>query len=252
MTFQPPFPLYLHTFRPARETDLHYIEHLANKWRKAVGFLPKEAVRQYIRWGLVELGLENDEPAGYVLYKLTMPDNPGITAIFQTAVQLDARRHSIGRQLIREIEQKSIDSGNQLIQLWCASDLEANEFWSAAGFHPIALRQGGKQRKRLHIAWRLAHVEDAEKLHPFSNRRRNVNGPAVIIPEKITADTIISGCKTDNLRALWTDLTKAHSTVSSVASYSSHGCSDSAPASLFDRPDQPTHAPIDQISPHTD
>ncbi len=213
--------------------DAQYIEELTKRYSRSIGFLPKVAIAKYIEWGLVELGLENDEPAGYVLYKLNMPDNPGITAIFQTAVQMDARRHSIGQQLVRLVIQKSIDFGNQLIQLWCASDLEANEFWSAAGFQPHAMREVGKKRKRLHILWRRASNEESNMNLPVSGRRRNVNGHAVLVPASATKELILKACKEDRCLSVWKEIKTAGSIASYAHSSGLHGASDSSQDSLF-------------------
>jgi hypothetical protein len=37
--------------------------------------------------------------------------------------------------------------------LWCAQDIEANEFWDACGFEAIAARHGSRSRGRVHIFW---------------------------------------------------------------------------------------------------
>ena len=36
---------------------------------------------------------------------------------------------------------------------WCAQDLEANYFWQAMGFTPLAFRTGSDRKQRIHIFW---------------------------------------------------------------------------------------------------
>src|SRR5688500_16189573 len=36
---------------------------------------------------------------------------------------------------------------------WCAQDIEANRFWEAMGFVPLAYRAGSEKKARVHIFW---------------------------------------------------------------------------------------------------
>jgi hypothetical protein len=43
--------------------------------------------------------------------------------------------------------------GCKLYCCWCAQDLEANRFWEAMGFVPLAFRAGSRGKRRVHIFW---------------------------------------------------------------------------------------------------
>src|SRR5690606_16034519 len=43
--------------------------------------------------------------------------------------------------------------GCKLFCCWCAQDLEANRFWDAMGFVPLAFRAGSEKKARIHIFW---------------------------------------------------------------------------------------------------
>jgi hypothetical protein len=43
--------------------------------------------------------------------------------------------------------------GCKLFCCWCAQDIEANHFWEAMGFVPLAFRTGSRGKGRIHIFW---------------------------------------------------------------------------------------------------
>jgi hypothetical protein len=43
--------------------------------------------------------------------------------------------------------------GCRLFCCWCAQDIEANRFWEAMGFVPLAYRAGSEKKRRVHIFW---------------------------------------------------------------------------------------------------
>lgn len=188
--------------RKAQKADRLYMQALARKHFEAIGFLPGQAITEAIDQGRVLLGLENGDPAGYLLFKHRMPDNPGVTAIFQAVVQMDARRHSLGRELVASVVRTAELVGNKIVQLWCAEGLEANEFWPAAGFTPVALRQGGKRRNRLHVLWRISINTASPRAFPISRRRRVPAGPPILIPETVTLEQIVTANRTRTLANL--------------------------------------------------
>lgn len=70
----------------------------------------------------------------------------------QACIQYDARRKLYGEGLVRCLEADA--EGSAAIQLRCAFDLEANEFWKSLGYRCIAHQQGGARRSRQINVWR--------------------------------------------------------------------------------------------------
>lgn len=188
--------------RLARPIDLPFIEHLARSNTEEVGFLPKQAIGEYIDRRAVMLAMENGDPAGYLLGKHHVPDYPGTTMIHQACVCFDARRRALGLSLVKRYTTAAAVSGNGAVQLWCRGNLDANEFWKAAGFEAMALRPGGERRGIPHILWRIAVVRHALLSIPPSTRRRGRSGTAVMRPSTCTTDQILEFAKNGDLSDL--------------------------------------------------
>lgn len=82
-------------------------------------------------------------------------DDVGI--IYQLNVAPGKRRGLIGAHLLQAQFERSA-YGCRLYCCWCAQDIEANRFWEAMGFVPLAFRAGGERRgkiggPRVHIFW---------------------------------------------------------------------------------------------------
>jgi hypothetical protein len=117
-----------------------------------LGFLPRQALEWNIANGKVSIALENDEPAAYLLGKGNYLRDPHFGIIYQAAVSYDARRRLMGTALVQHFMDHMAPE-IKLIGLWCAQDIEANEFWSACGFEAIAARHGSRRKGRVHIFW---------------------------------------------------------------------------------------------------
>jgi N-acetylglutamate synthase-like GNAT family acetyltransferase len=188
--------------RTARADDLPFILDLSKKHSNAIGFIPAEGVANYVTMRLVKLAFENDEPAGFILAKHRVPDTPGIAQIHQAAICYDLQRRHIGFSLVKQTIAAAAVERAALIQLWCRSDLEANEFWRIAGFEAIALREGGTRRDHPHVLWRYKIMRGANIIAPSSNRRRGRAGAPVYCPEGIGTGPIIEACRSGTISKL--------------------------------------------------
>lgn len=56
--------------------------------------------------------------------------------------------------------------GCRLYCCWCAQDIEANRFWEALGFVPLAYRAGSEKRRRVHIFWQK-RIREADDQTPW-------------------------------------------------------------------------------------
>lgn len=137
----------------AGPADVAYITQLAKNNTDSIGFIPFGALDWYLKSGIVQLAKENDEPAGFLLGKYLSRTEPWIAPIYQACVQYDARRRAHGLSLVERYISR-LPTKAEIVQLWCAADLEANDFWRSAGFQLIGQRAGGTTRDRRHLLWR--------------------------------------------------------------------------------------------------
>ncbi len=128
---------------------LKYIISLAKKHTNEIGFIPRVKVEEYVNAGQVFLATENDEPCGFLLFGSGYPR----LRIFQACVQYDAQRRAHGLDMVGRLIARADAQGYDAISLWCAEDLQANEFWKAAGFQLAQSKPGGKRRGRRLNLW---------------------------------------------------------------------------------------------------
>jgi GNAT superfamily N-acetyltransferase len=132
-----------------------YADDLARKNSEALSFIPRPQIEQYARDGQLWIATENDEPCGFLIFGNGWPQ----TRIYQACIQYDARRREHGMALVAALADKARSFGCSDIRLWCADDLDSNDFWRAAGFEYCASRRGGRRRGRVHNLWALRLLE---------------------------------------------------------------------------------------------
>lgn len=140
--------------RIATTKDKAFVDDLAIRFSNAVGFIPGVALDWYISAGCVRLGLENGEPAGYILSRNYFRWNIAMRPITQAAVCMDAQRRHIGLGLLADLENDAREAGQIAVQACCREGLESNAFWQAAGFEKICLLDPQAARRRLINVWR--------------------------------------------------------------------------------------------------
>lgn len=142
--------------RQATAKDLAFIEHLQRTFSNQLGFLPRAALEEYITRQSVTLAEQNDQPSGYILGLEAMRYDRRIRPITQAAICMDAQRRRQGLALVSHIAAIALLDGQQIVQCWCANDIEAMEFWPAAGFKAVAIRSPHNARGRNLTLWRKA------------------------------------------------------------------------------------------------
>lgn len=135
-------------------TDLRFIDSLQKKFGRSLGFLPTAALEANLEQGNVDLCLENGDPAGYLLCRPRLSWQPLLGSIVQAAVCMDAQRRHHGLALLLQVEERARAAGQVGLQANCAIGVEANEFWAAAGFKPIAHLTPATKSQREIICWR--------------------------------------------------------------------------------------------------
>lgn len=131
--------------------QLAYISALARRHTEALGFIPHAGLARACAAGRVLMALEEGAYCGYLLYGAAWPT----LRIYQCCIQDDARRLAHGRALVAQLAARAPAQHHGGIALWCATDLESNQFWHALGFRPTAQRAGGQRRGRRHQGWYL-------------------------------------------------------------------------------------------------
>lgn len=187
--------------REAVAGDLGFIDRLQKKHSKAVGWMPRGQLEGHIGKGHVlvaeaikgsgnrdqgsggrcETGMVIDrqpdprspnhgpspapsEPVGYCIGVDKYFKREDVGIIYQMNVAPGRQRGLIGATLLQAMFDRW-PYGVRLCCCWCAQDLEANKFWEAMGFVPLAFRAGGYGKTkaadlakgvfkgRVHIFW---------------------------------------------------------------------------------------------------
>ena len=128
---------------------LGFLTSLMEKNYEAVGFIPRPKLEEYAARGQVLIETENETPCGYLVFGNGWPR----LRIYQACIQYDARRREHGIALVERVIREADVRGCDSISLWCADDLDANNFWKAAGFAFGGQREGGMKRGRKHNLW---------------------------------------------------------------------------------------------------
>lgn len=134
------------TVRQARFDDLPAIEALRRADGDALGFVPK-AKYEHITLKTSDRGRDRWKYEWLVVAE----DNGEITGFFlagfhrdgakgqQLCVRQDARRMERALKLVDNVEEEARRRGSLRIRHRVAADIEANFFWRAAGYTPIAV-----------------------------------------------------------------------------------------------------------------
>jgi N-acetylglutamate synthase-like GNAT family acetyltransferase len=131
------------------QSEIKYIVSLSQRHYEQIGFIPEPKIRAYNEKGQVYLARENGDFCGFLLFGKNWPN----IKIYQAVIQYDARRRYHGYNLVGKLIKYADKHGFATISLWCANDLDANEFWQECGFQFIQTRDGGNKRGRKHNRW---------------------------------------------------------------------------------------------------
>jgi hypothetical protein len=155
-----PIPKCELSIRPATMDDIAALDALQKKFNKALGFFPRAQMEGYIKngWVLVAQDATTNALLGYCASRDRYLKRDELGVIYQLCVAPGVQRGLIGASLVREVFARSA-YGCRLYCCWCAKDLEANYFWEAMGFVPIAFRAGSSKKARVHIFWEKRIVE---------------------------------------------------------------------------------------------
>jgi hypothetical protein len=151
------------TTTTARPSDQPYLDHLQLSHRDQLGFLPRVAQLEFLTRGQALILLAFSEPAGFLLWRPTRHPHPLIPSrgllVVQLCIDPGLRRILHASMLLAALHTQTAHLQPSFTRCWCASDLEANLFWSALHFqHDLTRdqRQAGRTQ-RTHHHWTLHH-----------------------------------------------------------------------------------------------
>ena len=181
------------SIRAAVERDLTFIDALMKKHNKMVGFASMSELKSHLEQGtalIAEHG-ERAEPIGYCLYRDCYMKHEDCGYVSQLNVAPHRHRGLVGAALVKAMFER-VNWGVRLFSCWCAQDLEANRFWEAMGFVPLAFRsgsrgkaQGGNRKKtRMHIFWqrRVREGDDYPYWYPSQTNGGRMGEARLVFP----------------------------------------------------------------------
>ncbi len=147
-----PQPQEAITTRRATLADIPFIDGLQKQYNKNLGFLQTKALEGKIALDQVLVAENTGERLGYIIAQDRYFKRDELGMICQLVIAPGKQRGFIGAALLKAQFDRSA-YGCRLYCCWCAQDLEANHFWEAMGFVPLAYRNGSEKKARVHIFW---------------------------------------------------------------------------------------------------
>ena len=143
------------SIRKLTVADLNTVDDLMKRNSRTLGFLPEEALRDYLKKGYT-LGATNDN--GKLIGYLLSANYPAYFRITQLCVAEDFNGQGVARRLINEL--KNSATTQKVIKLHCRNDFPAHQMWPKLGFSAID-EQPGRSRDRLPLTlWHLPLAPD--------------------------------------------------------------------------------------------
>jgi hypothetical protein len=127
--------------------ETSWIAGLMKENYDAVGFLPYEAVQEYIDLGRYIIQTdERGNKVGYLLHGKPTPG--GILTVAQHCIETDKRLRGHGQDAFEELLNRARQANARAIKVRCASDLPSNEFWKSMGLEVVNIKHPNNARKR--------------------------------------------------------------------------------------------------------
>ena len=125
------------TIQKLAASDLRAVDDLGKPSRRTLGFLPEQALHEFLRKGWVYGAFsESRELAGYLIYA-RYPDRFRIT---QLCVSEAHRGSGIARLLLNALKDSA--TTQKVIKLRCRRDFPAHNMWAKLDFIPLEERAG--------------------------------------------------------------------------------------------------------------
>ena len=130
--------------------DLDAVDDLMKRYSQTLGFLPREALKSYLKKGSV-LGAKTnvDQIVGYLLYGAYQ----NYFRITHLCVSEDYRGQGIAKRLVNHLKQSA--TTQKIIRLTCRRDFPADSLWPKLGFVASGEKPSRSKEERLLTTWQL-------------------------------------------------------------------------------------------------
>ena len=170
--------------RAATARDLAFVDALQKKASRSLGFMTRGTLEGKVALGEVLIAeTPGGQPVGYVIGSDRYYKREDVGVIYQVNVVPGRRRGLVGAALVRGMLARW-PWGVRLACCWCAQDLDANRFWQALGFVPLAYRGGSTKKNRVHVFWqRRVHQGDAcDWWYPSQTTGGSIREDRLVLP----------------------------------------------------------------------
>ena len=130
--------------------DLSAVDELMKRYSQTLGFLPWDALQDYLEKGYV-LGAKTNEGClvGYLLYGVC----PNYFRITQLCVSEEYQRQGIAKQLVDDLQDTA--TIQKVIKLNCRRDFPANDLWPKLGFVALSEKPSRSRNGHSLVVWQL-------------------------------------------------------------------------------------------------
>jgi hypothetical protein len=176
--------------RPATAGDVPFMDSLQKLHLRQVGWMPTKQLAEKVSMGHVLIARsEVGESLGYCMGRDQYFKRDDVGIIYQMNIAPGNQRGYIGAALLKAMFDRAA-YGCRLFCCWCAQDIEANHFWEAMGFVPLAYRTGGEKRgkkgtARVHIFWqkRIRFGDDSTPWwYPSKTNSGSLRADRIVLP----------------------------------------------------------------------
>ena len=135
--------------------DVQAVDELMKRHRGTLGFLPKDALHDYIgRRGVLGAKTSDGQLIGYLLYA----SHCDYFRITHLCVSDEFRRHGVATLLVDRL--KAIATTQKIIRLRCRRDFPARFLWPKLGFVALGEKPGRSSEPSVLTLWCLTLVSD--------------------------------------------------------------------------------------------
>ena len=135
--------------------DLNAVDGLMKRHRKMLGFLPREALRDYLeKGGILGAKTEDRQLVGYLLYA----NYPDRFRIGHLCVSESFRRQGIAKRLVDCL--KKTATTKKVIRLRCRRDFSSHNMWPKLGFVALDDKPGRSMEGHPLTLWQFALSPD--------------------------------------------------------------------------------------------
>lgn len=173
-----------HTTLYATDDETQLIIDLMRAEADKLGFIPIPSLIHTIqtRDALIWQRDAQNRKMGYLIHSHPRPNRP--IQVHLTVIDIDRRRRKWATRALAELIAKAYRSDAPYIRLRCAADLEANKFWLANGFEPVAHLPNLRKNEREIILYHLPKTKYAEIRLPILAPAVSIPSPRITTPRR--------------------------------------------------------------------